>query len=484
MDVGAAVHELGIDHQFAVQRDIGHDALHCGLDQGRAHACQRLLARVAMDDDLAHHRVVVGRHEIVGVDVRIDPHTGASGCMPGGDAARRGREFIGILGVDPALDGVPLDLDLALGKGQLEPGGHHDLGLDDVHAGHEFGHRVLNLHPRVHLNEVELAVFVEEFEGAGSTVTNLLARSDATLTDLLDQFARNARRWRLFDHLLVAPLHRAVALAEPDRILVLIGQHLDFYVAGVLQEFLHVDLRVAKSGARLGLGGLHRMDECGLGVHHPHAATAAAAGGLDDDRVTNRPRSALDHHRVVGQGAFRAWHARHARLDHGLLGRDLVAHDADGLGGRADELEAAFFNPLGKVGVFAQETIPGVDGLGIGDFGGRNDGRHVQVALSRRCRANANCLVGQLDIFGITIGLGVDHHRLDAHFSAGTLDAQRDFATVGNQYFFEHGVPWLDGPPAPAAAGPWPWWSAADITRSQAGVDRTQRPGRSHTAPG
>ena len=33
----------------------------------------------------------------------------------------------------------------------------------------------------------------------------------------------------------------------------------------------------------------------------------------------------------------------------------------------------------------------------------------------------------------------MDDHGLDAHFAAGALDAQRDFAAIGNEDFFEHG---------------------------------------------
>src|SRR5262249_36819185 len=53
VDAGAAIDELGIQHQLAVQRDIGLDALDHRLRQRGAHARQRLLARVAVDDDLA-----------------------------------------------------------------------------------------------------------------------------------------------------------------------------------------------------------------------------------------------------------------------------------------------------------------------------------------------------------------------------------------------------------------------------------------------
>src|SRR2546427_6244917 len=76
---------------------------------------------------------------------------------------------------------------------------------------------MLHLHAGVHLDEVELAVFKEELEGAGATVAQLLAGSGAALADLLDQAARNARSRRFLDDLLVAALHGAVALAQVDR---------------------------------------------------------------------------------------------------------------------------------------------------------------------------------------------------------------------------------------------------------------------------
>ena len=86
----------------------------------------------------------------------------------------------------------------------------------------------------------------------------------------------------------MAPLHRAVALAQVDRVLVLVGKDLDFDVARILQVFLEIDRRIAEGGTGLGLGHLHRIDQRGLGVDHAHAAAAAAPRRLDDDGVAHR----------------------------------------------------------------------------------------------------------------------------------------------------------------------------------------------------
>ena len=56
----------------------------------------------------------------------------------------------------PAQHDVPLD------KGQLDAGRHHDLGLDDVDARDQLGHRVLHLQTRVYFQEGEGACAIEQ----------------------------------------------------------------------------------------------------------------------------------------------------------------------------------------------------------------------------------------------------------------------------------------------------------------------------------
>src|SRR5690606_6949454 len=281
-------------HQLAVQRGVGLDALDDGLRQCRAHACQGLFTVVTVHDDLADHGVVVGRHEVAGIDVRIDAHTGAARGVPGGDASGRWHELDRVFGVDAALDGVSAQLDLSLREGQLLARGNADLHLDDVDAGDQFCRRVLHLHAGVHFDEVELAVFIQEFEGAGTAVADFLACGRAAFADLLDDAPRDARGGRFLDDLLMAPLHGAVALAQPHRTLVLVGQDLDLDVTRVFEEFLHVHRRVAKGRPRLRACGLDGVQQGRFRVHHAHATSATAAGRLDDDRVANGARDADD----------------------------------------------------------------------------------------------------------------------------------------------------------------------------------------------
>ena len=53
----------------------------------------------------------------------------------------------------------------------------------------------------------------------------------------------------------------------------------------------------------------------------------------------------------------------------------------------------------------------------------------------------------------VAIRIGIDRHGGDAHFARGFDDATGDFATVGNQNFFEHGFTFLPfGPSWPSVS--------------------------------
>ena len=181
--------------------------------------------------------------------------------MPG-----RGREpLLGVLGVEPGLDGVP-ELRRRLA---LEPaaGGHVQLQLDDVEAGRLLGDRVLDLQPGVHLEEGEqlLLGLVEELDGAGADVAGGLDQRHGRLAQRRGLLGGQRRGAGLLDHLLVAPLHRAVAHAGRPDVAVLVGDHLHLDVPAALDQPLHEDGRVAERARRLGLRALERLLQLGLG---------------------------------------------------------------------------------------------------------------------------------------------------------------------------------------------------------------------------
>ena len=72
---------------------------------------------------------------------------------------------------------------------ELLAGGDADHLLDQIDAGDELGHRMLDLQPRVHLEEVEAPVLAgDELDRAGGVVADRLGERDRLLAH------RRARR--------------------------------------------------------------------------------------------------------------------------------------------------------------------------------------------------------------------------------------------------------------------------------------------------
>ena len=237
----------------------------------------------------------------------------------------------------------------------------------------------------------------------------------------------------------MAALERAVALAEVDRPALAVAEHLELDVARFGQVFLDIDGVVAERRLRLGLSLRHQARERGGVGHDLHAAPAAAARCLDEDRVADRlgDLNALRRarHRAVG-----ARHQRQADRRGGALRLDFVAHRPDLLGIGADPDDVVLLDDVGEARVLAQEAIARVDRVGLGDLGGRDDVRDVEVAVGGRRRPDADRLVGEPDVHRVGVGGRMDRDRPDPHVVRRAVDAQRDLAAVGDQDLLDHSM--------------------------------------------
>ena len=197
-----------------------------------------------------------------------------------------------------------------------------------------------------------------------------LIASTTTLPILARVAGVDGRGGGLLQHLLVAALQRAVALAQVADVAEAVGDHLQLDVPRRLEVALHVDRVVAERGLGLGAGGGDRLGEVVRGLGDLHAAPAAAGRGLDQHREADLLGRGdglfLGGHRAVGAG-----HHRDAGVLHRLLGGDLVAHHPDVLGLGPDEGEAVGLDDLGEAGVLRQEAVAGMDRLGAGDLAPR-----------------------------------------------------------------------------------------------------------------
>ena len=106
---------------------------------------------------------------------------------------------------------------------------------------------------------------------------------------------------RFLDDFLMAALHRAIALGQPDGILEIVRHHLNLDMTRVFQELFHVDHGVAERRLCLAARHVHRIDQGSLGMYDAHAAPAAAAGRLDDNRIADCASNFHDLARVFRQ---------------------------------------------------------------------------------------------------------------------------------------------------------------------------------------
>ena len=331
----------------------------------------------------------------------------------------------------------PRRYDVVLGDRQRLARGDQDLLAHDVDAGDLLGHAVLDLHARVHLEEEVLAVLQQALDRAGRVVADGLGGVDGDLADLLAQLVVDQRGRRLLDQLLVAALDRAVALAEVDRVALLVGEHLDLDVARVGQVALEVDGVVGEELLALARGALERLLELVGLLGDAEALAAAAARGLDRDRVADVLGDLLGVlerlDRLGGAG-----HDRHAGALHQLAGAGLRAHRLDRGGGRADEGDALLLERGREGGVLGQEAVAGVHGLGAGLLDHLEQLVDLEVGLGCRPGPEQVGLGGALDVLRVAVGLRVDGDGGDAELVERADHAHGDLPTVGDEDLAEH----------------------------------------------
>ncbi len=134
-------------------------------------------------------------------------------------------------------------------------------------------------------------------------------------------------------------------------------------------------------------------------MDYAHAASAAAAGSLDNDRVADAFGFAQSFLRVIAERPFGTRNAWHAGFTHGFLGADLVAHQANGLCTRTDEDETALFDALGEIGIFREKTVPRMNCFGISHLGSADHCRDIQITLAGGRGADTDRFVGELYVF-------------------------------------------------------------------------------------
>ena len=129
--------------------------------------------------------------------------------------------------------------------------------FDQVDARNALGDGVFHLDAGIDLDEIEFAAvgILQELDRSRRTITHRPADFERRLAKLPALLIGEERRRRAFHHLLVAPLHRAIALEQMHEISMRVAQDLHFDVARAADQLLEIYLVLAESGLGLTAGG-------------------------------------------------------------------------------------------------------------------------------------------------------------------------------------------------------------------------------------
>ena len=436
---------------------VGRQPADAELAQRPVHPADGLLLRGAPGRDLDQQRIVVRRDDRTtegGAAVQAYPEAGRTAV--GRHPAIVGREAVfGIFGGDAALQRMAIETDLLLGRHARAQLQHPALGIDtvfalanacafrdadlrlhDVDARHLLGDGVLDLHARVDLDEVELAGIGvhQELDRAGVGVVDRTGQLQRRVAQPRTLFIGQIRRGRALHHLLVASLHRAVALEQVHHVAVQVAQHLDLDVMRTAHQLLQVHLVIAEG--RLRLAPRHRQLHAQVfrRLDGTHAATAAAPAGLQHQRVANGSRQLQAFFDIVGQ-RISGWHHRHPGCHGRLTRRHLVAQPGHHLGRGPDEGNARRGAGTRQLGILGQEAITRVNGIGTSLLGHPDDLSDVEVSLQRLLPLpHQIALIGLGPVQRKTVLVRIDADGAQPQLGGCTHHADGDLGAVGHQH--------------------------------------------------
>ena len=459
MRLGAEAPEIGVDeagvhrsgrelraaHERLEEGEIGLRSDDDGVVELFQHGGQRLGSCGSMNDELGDHRVVVGRDAVARSDAGVDPDA----LQPllalevqEMDPAGGGQKVVlGVLGIDARLDRRARAADLALRERKRLAGRDPELPFNQVEAGHRLGDRMLNLKPRIHLEEIESVGLQatrrigDELNRARSDIASRQRRVGRRLRHRAAGLIRQSRSRAFLDHLLMPALGRAVALVKVDAAAMRVGEHLQFDMAGRGDVFLDHDPSVAER--RLGFAdrALEPGVELDVSVDPAHAPPASAGDRLDQHRIADLIGLLAQELRVLVVAVV-AGDDRHAGSLHQRLGRAFQTHGPHRRRRRTDEDDAGSGASFGEIGVLGQKAVARMQALGA-DFPRQRDNR-LLVEIAARALADLVRFVGEPGEQRPAVDRRMQDDRADPHGPRGANDPARDLAAIGDEDVGEH----------------------------------------------
>ena len=302
---------------------------------------------------------------------------------------------------------------------------------------------MFDLNARIDLDEIELVGLGihQELDSPRAAIICFIAQFQRRVGQRLAGLFRKIWRRRALNDLLVAPLHRTVALEQMHQIAMIVAEQLHLDVPGLFDELFEIHLVLAER--RLGLAlALRHFGPQLLGIGDaPHAASAPAPACLEHQGITDRIGHFGHFIEIVGQWV-RGRNHRHARLDRHVARRDLVAQIAHGLRFRPDKDDPGIFARIGKLGTFRQEPVTGMDRIGA-----RNP-RHADIFVDLQIGFHRPlALPDQIGLVRLEpvqrqlVLLGKHRNRFQPQLVGGPEHPDRNLRAVGDENLLDrHGL--------------------------------------------
>ena len=262
---------------------------------------------------------------------------------------------------------------------------------------------MLHLDPGIHLHEIIGSFRIkDELHGSRICIVYRPRRQDRVPVHGIADLIIDGRRGRLLDQLLMVSLDRTVTLAQRHHVAELVRHDLDLHMARVLDEPLDIHGIVAECIGGFPLGHVELKFKLVRGLRHAHAFAAAAGRRLDHHRIADLLRQLHAGLRVIHR-FFRTRHDRYAGLHHGLAGMRFISHAVDDFRFWSDEGNPVLLTETDKIRILGEESEPRMDSVRAHIQGCGHDALHIEVAVLRRPLADADPLVGQLDMQAVLI---------------------------------------------------------------------------------
>ena len=264
-------------------------------------------------------------------------------------------------------------------------GGNRELRPHEIDAKHLLGHGVLDLKPRIGLDEGEGRIACrgfavdQKFERAEIVVMRGGRQLFGGVNNARTQAVAQRGTGRDLDELLVATLDGAFTLPQMADGAMTVADDLHLDVARLADQALDIDAVVSEGGLRLGLAACIGFLQLRGFLDEAHAAPAAAGHRLDHDRASAAERSEECFCLIQRGRAGSPLDHGHAAAFGELFGCDLVAEQIERLGRRSDENDPLLRATSRQQRIFAEKAIAGMQRVAFGRLGGGNHRFDIEI---------------------------------------------------------------------------------------------------------